>query len=123
MLYEWDGFLQPINDTAHDLGIMSRFKAGQTIPAKFDLKDANGMTVTSAVNPTFNYRLIGGACGTSEPDTIDTQYPPSSVSLYTLNGGHYQYNWSTKGVAAGLYRIIAILDDGTSQSVDICLSK
>ena len=34
---------------------MSRFKAGQTIPAKFDLKDANGVTVTQAVNPTFNY--------------------------------------------------------------------
>ena len=34
VLYRWDGFLQPINDTAHDLGPMSKFKAGQTIPAK-----------------------------------------------------------------------------------------
>ena len=75
MLYAWDGFLQPINDTAHDLGTMSRFKAGQTIPAKFDLKDANGVTVTQTVNPMFNYALIGASCGTTAPDTIDFPVP------------------------------------------------
>ena len=91
VLYAWDGFLQPINDTAHDLGIMSRFKAGQTIPAKFDLKDANGVTVTQTVNPMFGLALIGAACGTSAPDSIDFPEPPSSVPVYTLNGGHYQY--------------------------------
>ena len=97
--YEWDGFLQPINDTAHDLGTMSRFKAGQTIPAKFDLKDANGVIVTQSVNPTFNYKLIGGrAAWRNRHDCW--QYPPSTVPIYTLTGGHYQYNWSTKGLAA-----------------------
>jgi hypothetical protein len=53
--YEWDGFLQPINDTAHDLVTMSKFKAGQTIPAKFDIKDVNGAIVQQTVSPTFNY--------------------------------------------------------------------
>ena len=72
-------------------GIMSRFKAGQTIPAKFDLKDANGVTVTQTVNPMFGLALIGAACGTSAPDSIDFPEPPSSVPVYTLNGGHYQY--------------------------------
>ena len=97
VLYEWDGFLQPINDTAHDLGIMSRFKAGQTIPAKFDLKDANGVTVTQAVNPMFGFALIGASCGTSAPDSIDFPEPPSSVPVYTLNGGHYQYQLEHEG--------------------------
>ena len=45
------------------------------------------------------------------------------MPVYTLNGGHYQYNWSTKNVPVGLYRIFAKLNDGTTQSVDICLSK
>jgi hypothetical protein len=123
ILYRWDGFLQPINDTAHDVVVMSKFKAGQTIPAKFDLKDANGVIVAQSVNPTFNYALIGGACAATETDTLDLQYPPSSLPIYTLTGGHYQYNWSTKGLPMGLYRVFAKLNDGTTQSVDICLAK
>ena len=53
ILYRWDGFLQPINDTAHDLGPMSKFKAGQTIPAKFVLKNAAGAAVQQTGIPTF----------------------------------------------------------------------
>ncbi len=53
VIYQWDGFLQPINDTAHDLGPMSKFKAGQTIPAKFVLKNAAGAVVQQTGVPTF----------------------------------------------------------------------
>ena len=123
VLYDWDGFLQPINDTAHDLETMSKFKLGQTIPAKFDLKDVNGTTVQQIVSPTFNYALLGGSCGAAAPDTIDLLYPPSTLPIYTLNGGHYQYNWNTKGAAAGLYRFFVTLNDGTTQFVDICFAK
>ena len=119
----WDGFLQPINDTAHDLGSMSRFKLGQTVPAKFDLKDVNGVAVLQSVSPMFNFALIGASCGASEPDSIDLVYPASTQPVYTLNGGHYQFNWSTKGLVGGFYRIFAKLNDGTIQSVDICLAK
>ena len=94
--YLWDGFLQPINDTAHDLGTMSRFKLGQTVPAKFDLKDVNGVAVLQSVSPIFNFALIGASCGASEPDSIDLVYPASTQPVYTLNGGHYQFNWITK---------------------------
>jgi hypothetical protein len=40
-----------------------------------------------------------------------------------LDGGgqQYIYNWGTKGLAAGEYRIYAGLDDGSKQYVDICL--
>ena len=39
-----------------------------------------------------------------------------------MNGGHYQYNWSTKGLQAGYYyRIGAKLDDGTTEYVYIGL--
>jgi hypothetical protein len=123
VLYAWDGFLQPINDTAHDLVVMSKFKTGQTIPAKFDLKDVNGVIVQQTVSPTFNYALIGASCGPAAPDTIELMYEASTLPIYTLNGGHYQYNWSTKGVSSGLYRVFAALNDGTTQSVDICLAK
>ena len=93
---------------------MSKFKTGQTIPAKFDLKDVNGIIVQQTVSPTFNYAPIGASCGPAAPDTIDLVYPASTLPIYMLNGGHYQYNWSTKGVASGLYRIFAKLNDGTT---------
>ncbi len=57
VLYRWDGFLQPINDTAHDLGNMSRFKLGQTVPAKFDLKDTNGIAVLQTCESDVQLRL------------------------------------------------------------------
>lgn len=120
VLYRWDGYLQPINDTAHMQSTMSLFKAGQTVPAKFDIKDAAGLVVQQAVNPGFNYGLIG-ACTVASPEALDATYLPSTAAVYTFNGGHYQYNWSTKGLGPGLYRIQARLNDGTPQFVDICL--
>jgi hypothetical protein len=44
-------------------------------------------------------------------------------SSYVWDGSQYQYNWSTKNLTAGEYRIFANLADGTVQHVDICLSK
>ena len=46
-----------------------------------------------------------------------------ATTQYVFNGGHYQFNWSTKGLTAGEYRIYANLADGTKRFVDICLTK
>ena len=101
VLFLWDGFLQPINDTAHDVHTtapFSKFKLGQTIPAKFDLKDANGNAVTQTGNPTFNYRKIGASCTDYvEAETLDLAYMPSSVPLFMLSGGHYQVQLEHQG--------------------------
>jgi hypothetical protein len=51
----------------------------------------------------------------SEPATPDSEY--------RLDGSHYGYNWSTKGLTAGEYRIYANLADGSKKFVDICLTK
>ena len=50
--YRFDGFLQPINDTAHQVGVStSMFKAGSTVPVKFQLKNAAGTVVQPASAP------------------------------------------------------------------------
>ena len=47
--YAWSGFLQPINDTGHGAdGGVSVFKAGSTVPAKFQLRNAAGRPVPDA---------------------------------------------------------------------------
>jgi hypothetical protein len=124
VVYRWDGFLQPINDTAHDLTVMSKFKLGQTIPAKFVLKNAVGAVVQQTTKlPDFTRSGNLGACDTASlPEDIPT-VQADVVPQFKWDGSQYHYNWSTKGVSAGLYRIFANLEDGTTHSVDICLTK
>jgi hypothetical protein len=119
----FDGFLQPINDTAHQIGLLeSKFKAGQTIPAKFVIKDALGAVVQQSVNPAFSFAKLGTTCGASVVDTTEPVPADPAGGGYTWDGSQYHYNWSTKGLANGEYRIYAALADGTKPYVNICLN-
>nr|WP_125037004.1 PxKF domain-containing protein [Nocardioides sp. LS1] len=124
LLYGWNGFLQPVNDTAHQTGLNeSKFKLGQTIPVKFDLTNLQGQVVQQTGSPTFSRSDNLGACdATASADTVPTVSPDASA-VYTSTGGHYQYNWSTKAMTAGEYKVFANLADGTNQFVYICLTK
>jgi hypothetical protein len=122
-LYRWDGFLQPINDTAHQGLFESSFKLGSTIPAKFQLKKADGTTVQAGALPVFSRSTTPVSCDTQiAPEVLDTDAAFSgSTFRWDTTAQQYIYNWSTKGLKAGEYRIYATLDDGSKQYVDICL--
>jgi len=125
VMYGWNGFLQPINDTAHQVGVQqSKFKLGQTIPAKFVIKDAAGNVVQQATSPRFSVSGNRGTCGSGlEVDTVP-MVAPEAGQMFGWTGTHYQYNWSTKGFTAGEYRLWANLAEGSTVSyVDICLTK
>jgi hypothetical protein len=125
VIYGWNGFLQPINDTAHQIGLVeSKFKAGQTVPVKFVLKDAAGVIVQQTVNPTFTRSANRGACDTvTQAETDVPAVTPDPSAVYTWDGSQYHYNWSTKGLGTGEYRIFANLNDGSTNTwVDICLN-
>jgi hypothetical protein len=122
--YGWGGFLQPINDTAHQTGLtQSRFKLGSTVPAKFVLTNSAGEVVQQATNPTFSRTNRLRACdanAVTEPTTSDVS--PDGGASYAWDGAQYHYNWSTKGIKdPGVYRIYANLADTTQRWVDICL--
>ncbi len=126
VVYRFDGFLQPINDTAHEQGCsspcpISVFKAGSTVPVKFDLKKSDGTLVSATALPRFVGPVKGGPTSQGIDESVYTD-PPTSGTTFTVTGGHYQYNWSTKGLQAGYYyRIGALLDDGTTHYVYIGL--
>jgi len=64
-----------------------------------------------------------GTCDSNAtPDTADPVTADAGVT-YAWDGSQYHYNWSTKNLTAGEYRIYANLADGTKQYVDICLGK
>jgi MBG domain (YGX type) len=125
IFYGWNGFLQPINDTAHQTGVNeSKFKLGQTIPAKFVLKNASGLVVQQTPNPTFTRTGNLGSCDSAATlETIVEPVTPDDAPVYKWDGNQYHYNWSTKGLTAGEYRIYANIADGTKPYVDICLTK
>ena len=122
--YVWSGFLQPINDTAHQVGLNeSRFRLGQTIPAKFVLRDAAGNVVQQPGSPTFSRSANLGSCDTDASTDPLPDAEPSGGTAYRWDGGQYHFNWSTRGLTPGEYRIYANLADGTRHWVEICLRR
>ena len=102
VIYRFDGFIQPINDTGHALTCgspcpASTFKGGSTIPVKFALTDANGVSVQPAVAPLWVTPRKGAATN-SAVDEQDVSEPATTDATYQLRGDHFGYNWSTKGL-------------------------
>ena len=118
VVYRFDGFMQPINDPEMvPSAARSVFKSGSNVPVKFQVKRADGTLIDPITAPEWLIPEKGAATAAtvneatwSEPATSGTQFEK------TLN--QWQYNWKTKGVAAGYtYRIGVRLDDGTKHYV------
>jgi hypothetical protein len=122
VIYRFDGFLQPINDTAHQVGTStSVFKGGSTVPVKLQLKRAGGALVQANGAPLWLAPAKGGAT-TAPVDADAYSLPADSTSAYRWDGSHYQFNWSTAAAARGYYHRIGVrLDDGQTYTVDIGL--
>jgi hypothetical protein len=126
VVYRWDGFLQPINDTAHQVGVLeSKFKLGSTVPVKFQIKNAAGAPVQQGTVPTLQVGANRGQCDatTSPESTYFDASTPGTAFRWDSSLQGYIYNLSTKGLTSGEYRIYANLADSTRQYVDLCLTK
>jgi len=122
--YRWDGFLQPINDTAHQSDLSaSVFKAGSTVPVKFQLKNAGGSILQAAVEPEWiDPEQVGPMSAVVGESTYSDLASAGNSYKWDSIAQQYVYNWNTKGLAPGYwYRIFAQLDDGTIKSVTIGL--
>ncbi|WP_344255852.1 OmpL47-type beta-barrel domain-containing protein [Terrabacter carboxydivorans] len=121
VVYRFDGFLQPINDTAHQVGTStSVFKAGSTIPVKFQLMNAAGQAVQSATAPVWLTPVKGGAMSLPICETVQT-VTADSGSTFKYDTGQYIYNWKTPSTGGNYYQIGVKLDDGQTYYVNIGL--
>jgi hypothetical protein len=121
VIYPWDGFRQPITDTAHDQGAVSTFKAGSTIPVKYQVTKADGTAVPGAAGSWI--KPVQGAV-TFAPLTDDgTSLAADSGSLFRSDGaGQWIYNWGTAKTDANKTFTIGVrLDDGQVYSAVIGL--
>jgi hypothetical protein len=124
--YKWIGFLQPINDTAHQVCsgcAKSVFKGGSTVPVKLQLEDANGNIVQATTAPVWLTPVKGSAMSASVDENVYTSSATTGTSYrWDSTMQQYIYNWSTSGYVTRYYwRIYAQLDDGEIVYVDIGL--
>ena len=115
-------FLQPVNDTAHQTGVAtSVFNAGQTIPMKFQVRNAAGAVVQTNTAPTWLTPVKGSSTAAAVNETAYTTTGTAS-GTYVWDGTQYQYNWKTDKTMAGSYwRVGVSLDDGQTYYVTIGL--
>lgn len=87
--YDFLGFSAPVNNG----DVLNVAKAGQAIPLKFQVLDANGAPVINVSNVIVKVVSLSCATGTSV-DAVE-EYATGSSGLQNLGGGFYQFNWKT----------------------------
>jgi hypothetical protein len=111
-----DEFRAPINADGS-----SCFKLGSTVPVKFQLTDAVGNPVPTAVT-NIDVRFLDGSPDGTDIEVLSTA-SPTTGTLFRYADGQYIFNLGTKNLKVGDYRITALLDDGSSIVERISLRK
>jgi hypothetical protein len=86
--YQFSGFTRPVDGT-----VLNAAKAGQTIPLKWRLTDANGDPVTTLSSVSVTTVGLQCAAGTSADQV--SEYASGASGLQNLGDGYYQFNWAT----------------------------
>jgi hypothetical protein len=127
VVYSWAGVVQPINgggtlNTFSD--DTSLFKLGSTIPVKFELTgdsaDVTNATASISVSRVSSSIQAGAVSEGRQPKTT-----PSSGSAFSYDStsDQYVFNWSTKRLQVGTYRLSINLGDDTTNQVQVSLNK
>lgn len=116
--YLFGSFLQPINNDGSSI-----FKLGTTIPIKFQLTDANGNYVTSAVAILSLSKISSTITGLYLEPYTTGNVTTGNIFIYSDNGHFYMYNLATKGMSVGTWQLRVDIDDGSFYTVNISLKK
>lgn len=86
--YAFEGFFAPVSND-----MPNKVKAGQTVPLKWRLVDANGAPVTnlSSVRVT----VTDLACSLGATADLTEESAPGNSGLQNKGNGEYQFNWKT----------------------------
>jgi hypothetical protein len=123
-LYPFNGFSQPINDVTYQVGqSTSVFKAGSTVPVKFQLKKSDGTIVQAKSLPIWNAPVSLSSMSASVDEPVVTATATTGTNFkWDATSQQYIYNWSTKGLKSGYwYKLSVKLDDGSTYNVKVGL--
>jgi hypothetical protein len=114
--YDFIGFLPPINNDGTSI-----FKLKSTVPVKFQLRDAQGNYVSTAVASITVAKLSDSVWGDDIEPVSTSAATVGNLFRYDATSCQYIFNLSTKGLSTGTWRISAILGDGAFKTVTISL--
>jgi PKD repeat protein len=112
----FSGFYYPI-----EMGIMNSFKAGNSIPVKWHLADADGNDISDPAS-FGNLVSYGVNCPNSRlmPASSDiVRIYPGSSGLQYLGGGNWRINWKTLKNYAGTCRNMYIEFNSGQKSPEV----
>jgi len=109
VVYAYGEIRQPINRDGSSV-----FKAGSTVPVKFQVTDAAGVPVDTATARLSTLRSYDGQSPPEEEQETTSTAAATSGNLfrYDSTGQQYVYNLATKGLLPGAYQVFIRLDDG-----------
>jgi hypothetical protein len=87
--YKFLGFFAPV-DRPNTYNVS---KAGQSIPLKWRLLDANDQPVTNLT--AVNIAITSLSCSSSTVTDLIEEYAPGASGLQNQGDGYYQFNWKT----------------------------
>lgn len=109
--YNFSGLLAPIPNDGSGL-----FKLGSTLPVKFQLTDANGVIVSTAVG-TLMVQMYSGGVPVGVPEDPMSSGNADVGNLFRFSSPQFIYNLSTKPLLKGTWQLQVGLDDGTVHTV------
>ena len=113
VVYRFGGVLQPVNPDGSSI-----FKAGSTVPVKFQLFDNANASISTA-NATLTYAKVSNSVIGSDLEAVSTA-AATTGNAFRWDGQQYIFNLSTKGWSQGTYRLtIHSLNDAQDYSVVI----
>ena len=110
-------FLPPIIRPPQPVSV---FKLGSTIPVKFQLFLADGVTPVSTAVATIQVNQVSSGVPSSVNETVTSTVPNQGINFrYDPTSQQYIFNLGTKGWTSGSFLITANLDDGSKIMVVI----
>lgn len=109
--YAFSGFLPPLRTTRDVRG---------SVPVKFSLRNDAGVFIATCTCALLVQPLTEAGVPSGDPfPATPTGNSTSNLFRYDSENNQYVFNLSTDGLPNGRYRLIARLDNGTEQTVDI----
>lgn len=108
--YKFDGFFSPV-----DNGVVNVAKAGQTIPVKWRLTDANDVPIAygSSFEGMFSSENL---CVGNQPTDAVEETTAGSSGLQYNGDGYWQFNWKTPKDYANKCRVLYMQYDSDATS-------
>jgi hypothetical protein len=114
--YTFHGFFSPVDN----LPTVNNAKAGQAIPVKWRITDANRVPISdpASFNGLASYLIDCSSLSGNSSDAIE-EYAAGSSGLQYSGDGYWQFNWKTpKTYASQCRKMVLTLGDGSTHEAE-----